>query len=402
MKILYIHQHFSTRSGSWGTRSYEMARKLVARGHQVTMLCGNSTLGHTGVKGRQPVNRGNVEGIDVILLHLPYSNYDNFVKRSMTFLRFSFRSAKIVLTEDYDMVFATTTPLTTAIPGIIAKYFRRKPFVFEVRDLWPELPKAMGVIKNPVILGGMAVLEYLSYRAADRLIGLAPGIVEGIKRIKGKNADVAMISNCCDTDLFMPGIGDRSLIPGVSKDDLLAIFTGAHGMANGLDAVLDVAVELKQRGIGDIKFLFIGDGKLKPALMARKEQEGLDNCIFMDPVMKTELAMILATADVGLMILANVSAFYYGTSPNKFFDYIASGLPVINNYPGWLADMINTYQFGIVVPPGYPNKFADALEYMADNRIQLREMSRKARKLAESKFNRDELSNRFAEFLEKM
>ena len=401
MKILYVHQHFSTRSGSWGTRSYEIAHKLVARGHQVTMLCGNSTLGHTGVEGRQSVNRGNVDGIDVISLYLPYSNYDNFIKRSMIFLRFAFRSAKIVLTEDYDLIFATTTPLTAGIPGIIAKIFRQKPFVFEVRDLWPELPKAMGVIKNPIILGGMAVLEYISYRAADRLIGLAPGIVEGIKRIKGNNADVAMIPNCCDTDLFMPGIGDRSLIPGVTRDDFLAIFTGAHGMANGLDAVLDVAAELKKRSIGDIKFLFIGDGKRKPALMARKKQDGLDNCIFMDPVMKTELAMILAAADVGMMILSNVPAFYRGTSPNKFFDYLATGLPVIVNYPGWVAEILEKEDCGIPVLPGDPAAFADTLIRLRKNPDERKRMGEKARRLAESEFSRDRLSDQFTEFLEK-
>jgi glycosyltransferase involved in cell wall biosynthesis len=377
-----------------------MAQKLIARGHQVTMLCGKSALSNNGVEGQEPVNRARVDGIDVISLYLPYSNYDGLVKRALIFLRFAFRSTKIVLTEDYDLIFATTTPLTAGIPGIIAKLFRRKPFVFEVRDLWPELPRAMGVVTNPIVLAGLSVLEYLSYKSADRLIGLAPGIQEGIRRITGADSDVAMIPNGCDTDLFMPNITDRSRISEVSDDDFVAVFTGAHGMANGLDAVLDAAAEAKRRDLTGLKFLFIGDGKIKPSLMERKDRDNLDNCIFMDPVKKTELAHIVGSADVGMMILANVPAFYRGTSPNKFFDYLAAGLPVLINYPGWVAEIIEEEGCGVPVPPEDPASFVDALLQLKNDSGKTKLMGEKARLLAAQEFSRDRLSDQFAEFLE--
>ncbi len=401
MKILYVHQHFTTREGSTGTRSYEMARKLIERGHEVTMLCGDNALGTTGVEGTAPINRGVVDGIHVISLYLPYSNYDGKLKRALIFVRFAFRSVKIVFTENYDLIFTTTTPLTAGIPGIIAKVFRRKPFVFEVRDLWPELPKAMGIVKNPLVLGAMSILEYLSYKSADRLIGLAPGIREGIQCITGEKSDVAMIPNCCDTDLFMPGIGDRSLIPDVSAEDFVAIFTGAHGVCNALDAVLDVAAELKGRGVADIKFVFVGDGRLKPGLVARKERETLDNCVFMDPVKKTELTKILAAADVGMMILGNVPEFYRGTSPNKFFDYLATGLPVLVNYPGWVAEILEREGCGLPVTPEDPGAFADALIRLKKEPEERKRMGEQARRVALEEFSRDQLSDQFAEFLEK-
>jgi hypothetical protein len=159
-----------------------MARRLVARGHQVTMVCGSRSGGGSGldepfIKG---VRRGSVDGIDVIEFDLPYSNADGFVTRTMTFVKFAVRSVWLALTERYDVVFATTTPLTAGIPGIFARWLRGKPFVFEVRDLWPELPRAMGVIRNPMVLGAMSALEWTSYRSAHRLVGLSPGIVEGI------------------------------------------------------------------------------------------------------------------------------------------------------------------------------------------------------------------------------
>lgn len=215
-----------------------------------------------------------------------------------------------------------------SVPKPAPRWLRRKPFVFEVRDLWPELPKAMGVIRNPVVLWAMAVLEWISYRSAHRLIGLSPGIVEGIARRGVPRERTAMIPNGCDLDIFAaPAEPWRP--QGVADGDLMAVFTGAHGIANGLDAVLDAAAELKRRGREDIKLVLIGDGKLKPQLQARAEAEALNNVVFHPPVPKARLAGLMAAADVGMQILANVPAFYYGTSPNKFFDYIASGLPVL-------------------------------------------------------------------------
>ncbi len=184
MRILYFHQHFVTPKGSGGTRSYEMAKRLIVRGHSVVMVCGNYSGGDTGLSAPfvQGFRRGFVDGIDVIEFDLAYSNSDSFVKRSFIFLKYVFRSLKLVFSENYDLIFATTTPLTAGIPGIVGRWFRGKPFVFEVRDLWPELPKAMGVITNPLVLLAMSLLEWLSYRSANRLIGLSPGIVDGIAK----------------------------------------------------------------------------------------------------------------------------------------------------------------------------------------------------------------------------
>ncbi len=354
MKVLYFHQHFSTPSGATGTRSYEMAQKLLERGHEVTMVCGSYGAGKSGLDKPfiRGVRKGQVDGIEVVELELPYSNNDGFGKRALTFLKFAFKSVGIALSYKYDLLFATTTPLTAGIPGIFAKLLKRKAFVFEVRDLWPELPKAMGVITNPLVLTLMSWLEWASYRSADACIGLAPGIVEGIKK-RGVAAEaVAMVPNGCDLQLFSKESRDIGWSPeGVNGNDLMAVFTGAHGIANGLDAVLDAAAELKRRNRKDIKIIFIGDGRLKPTLRERANKEELVNCIFLDPVPKTKLAGLLARADIGLMILANVKAFYYGTSPNKFFDYIASGKTVLNNFPGWLAGMIEDNQCGYAVPP---------------------------------------------------
>lgn len=401
MRVLYFHQHFTTPQGASGIRSYEMARRLLARGHQVTMVCGSSGVGKTGldIPFKKGVRRGFVDGIEVIELDLPYSNSDSFVKRGFTFLKFAFRSILLVFKENYDLVFATTTPLTAGVPGILARWLRGKPFVFEVRDLWPELPKAMGVIKNPLVLWAMSVLEWSSYRSAHRVIGLSPGIVDGIVKCGVTRSKIALIPNGCDFNIFAHGV-EPWKPHQVGDGDLLAVFAGTHGLANGLDAILDAAAELKRRKRADIKMVLIGGGKIKPHLMARAASENLDNIIFLEPVNKARLAGLMARTDIGLQVLANVPAFYYGTSPNKFFDYISASLPVLCNYPGWMAEMIKSNGCGFAVEPESPSSFADALEKAADDRELLRAMGGRGRLLAEREFDRTKLSNKFVDWLE--
>lgn len=164
--------------------------------------------------------------------------------------------------------------------------------------------------------------------------------------------------------------------------------------------MLDAAAELKRRNRSDIKLVLIGDGKLKPQLQARAMGEGLENVVFHSPVSKTRLAGLMAAADIGMQILANVPAFYYGTSPNKFFDYIASGLPVLNNYPGWLAEIITRYDCGYAVPPDDPGAFADALIHATDHPEERARMGERAQELARREFDRDQLADEFVPWLE--
>ena len=404
MKVLYLHQYFTLPSQAGGIRSYEMAQQLIAHGHQVTMLCGledNSQIDipQTEIKN---IKRGMVDGIEVIQISIPYSNNMGLVARAKAFLSFAWQSTRYALKEDYDVLFATSTPLTAGIPGIIMKLMcRRKKFIFEVRDLWPELPKALGMT-NPFWIGSMSILEWLSYHLADGCIGLSPGICEGIKKRSQKNKPIEMVPNGCDLDIFKPSLRESLNLEGISSSDKVAIFTGAHGIANGLDAVLDAAKEVKSMGRDDVRFVFIGSGKTKHHLEERVRNEELNNCLFFNPIPKIKLAKIVASATVGMMVLKNVPAFYYGTSPNKFFDYIASGLPIINNYPGWLADMIGQNKLGEVVEPDNAKAFAEALVRMVDNPDALAVFSKNARALAEKEFDREILGNRFVSFFEKI
>ena len=353
MKVLYFHQYFSTPNGSTGTRSYEFAKRLIKRGHEVTIICGSYWIADTGLKGsfRYGYRSGKVDDINVIELKLFYSNSQNFVSRSYTFFRYSLMGIYFAMIKDYDLLFATSTPLTASVPGIFARIFRKKPFIFEVRDLWPELPKKMGVIKNPIILFFLELLERASYKVAVACIGLSPGIVKGIKK-KEPLKRVKMIPNGCDNNLTTKGNYIKR------KNVFKAVFAGAHGHANGLIELIKVAELLTSKDINDIEIELIGDGIRKPELIQYVKDKKIKNCNFLDPMSKKELFMYLnKNADLGLMILKNIPAFYYGTSPNKFFDYISIGLPVLINYPGWISNIIIENKCGIYTPPENPSFF---------------------------------------------
>jgi glycosyltransferase involved in cell wall biosynthesis len=401
IRILYFGQHFSTPLGATGTRPYEMARRLVEEGHEVTMICGSHSLAETGVTGAFLRGRreGVTDGIRIIELDLAYSNKHSFLRRSLVFVNFALRSAWTAVTEPADVVFATTTPLTAAIPGMAAKWLRWRPFVFEVRDLWPDLPRAMGVITNPFVLGAMSLLEWSAYRSADRLIALSPGIREGIARHGIRSERLTMIPNGCDLEFF--GHPSEPWRPeGVGPTDFMAIFTGTHGAANGLGAVIDAAAELKRRGSEGVKLVLVGDGKEKPGLSARVKAEGLESIVVFHPaVSKVRLTGLMASADLGLQILANVPAFYYGTSPNKFFDYLAAGLPVLTNYPGWVADLVSENGAGFAVPPDDPSAFADALEQARDLHASGQLDGRAARALGAAQFDRERLAGEWTSFV---
>lgn len=401
MHVAYIHQHFSPRAGSTGTRSYEMSQRLIKAGHTVTMICGVNPATREALNITDRISRFEVDGINVVCIDEPYANEMGFWRRVQAFRNFATQAQRVAVEAQPDLIFATSTPLTVGTPGKKAARKLGVPFVFEVRDLWPELPIALGVIKNPLIKWYLRGMERGIYKAARHIIGLSPGIVDGIVRAGYPRERVTMIPNCSDLDLFRPSdepLNDQRFGP---TDEFRCVFTGAHGLANGLDAVLDAAQVLKQRGVTDIRFVFIGSGRERDRLIERSREMQLDDLVLWHkPIPKAELAKVLPRMDVGLMILKDTPAFYYGTSPNKFFDYIACGLPVLNNYPGWLADMIGERKCGKAVPPSDPEAFADAVVWLRDHPEERVAMGKAGRELAQAKFDRDEHGARFVKVLE--
>jgi glycosyltransferase involved in cell wall biosynthesis len=402
MKILYVQQHFATGSGEAGVRGYNLVKTLASRGHEVTVVCGHNWRDSSlRADGDKRVVEFDLDGFHVVQLRVFYSNYQSFVKRLWSFFLFGFLACREVARRKSDLVFASSTPLTVSIPAIFGRVFKGTPYVFEVRDLWPDLPVEMGIIRNPLIKSALYFWERCAYRLAWKLVALAPGIKEGIERKAGvAPSRIAMIPNGSDTENLRPlGRRARKHLP-IDDEKFVLGYTGTHGTANGLDAVLDAAAVLKRRGAKDIAFALIGDGREKARLVQRARDEGLDNVHFTGLFNKSAYNEVLAELDAGMQILMNVPAFYYGTSPNKFFDYLAAGKPVLVNYPGWMSDLVTECDCGAAVPPSDAEAFADAAERLYRERDRLEEMGRRGRALAEARFSQQRILIELAEFIE--
>lgn len=402
MKLLYIHQYFSTPCGSTGTRSYEFARRLVARGHDVTILCSASSGSITGLSGRYRFGyrTGLVEGFQVIELYGHYSNKLSRLGRFAEFIRFVlFSTVYSLLGPRKDLIFSTSPPLTVAFPALAASWLRKTPFVFEVRDSWPDILVEMGVLRNKSVLALAKKLELQSYQNSHALVALAPGVWQQLKREEKLAHKVYFVPNGCDVDLFRPSGAEypHSFSP---DKPMKVVYSGSHGLANGLDFVLHVAQSLQEMGIANIRFVLIGDGKEKERLRRITSTSGLVNIEFQAPLPKNKLAQVLPRMSIGMQILSSTKGFQEGTSPNKFFDYLASGLPVITNYEGWVSGLVTDAGCGWVA--GTEKEFARKLVDLSANPGALALASIESRKLAVESFQRADLAATFCQILEEV
>lgn len=402
MKILYVQQHFATGRGEAGVRGYNLVRTLADRGHDVTVICGHNWRDPSLKIQPGTVVEQDLDGFRLVQIGVFYSNHQSFRARLLSFLRFAALACRETVRRDADLVFASSTPLTVSLPALAARWLRGTPYVFEVRDLWPDLPIEMGVLRNPLLRWILLLWERIVYLGAWRLVALAPGIKEGIERKAGiPSRQIAMIPNGADTENLRPLPPRRPRTHLGLPDDLLVLgYTGTHGTANGLDAILDAAAVLRTRGVQSAAFALIGDGREKPRLLRRAADENLANVHFFDLVNKTTYNEVLAELDVGLQTLLDIPGFRWGTSPNKFFDYLAAGRPVLVNYPGWMSGLVTESHCGVAVPPGDPEAFADAVEALLAQRGRLPAMGAAARALSEEQFSQQRILVDLARFLE--
>ncbi|MGF1834828.1 glycosyltransferase family 4 protein [Photobacterium sanguinicancri] len=354
MKVLYLHQYFVTPASCGGTRSYEMAKRFVTNGHNVTFVTSSAFLTNC-YKFNQGWNEFEIDGIQVFAYHLPYSNKDSFLRRILKFIRFSLVSTTKSLSIKADIVLATSTPLTIAIPGLIYSKLKKKPLVFEVRDLWPELPIATGVIKNKVVIKAAQYLEHYTYKNAKRLIGLSPGMCDGIIRHGIESRHVTLATNSCDTSLFdvEESVGKDYLTSSLSfvKKRKLVVYTGTFGLINNVNYMVSLAEKMIKVD-PNICFLAVGDGMQKEQIINTAEKKGILNRNFyvMPPIPKTEIVKLLSAADLSLSLFGPVKEMWHN-SANKLFDALASNTPIAINYGGWQKDLINEYRCGLVLDP---------------------------------------------------
>ncbi|TPG49593.1 glycosyltransferase WbuB [Roseomonas nepalensis] len=408
MRLLYLHQHYSGPGGATATRAHAMARAMAARGHAVTLACGRYDGAVTGLAGPFEGGRreGRVAGFRVVEFDIPCGNGQALAARTGAFLRYAWRAGGLALAEEFDLVLASSTPLTVALPALAARRMRGVPYVFEIRDPWPELPRALSEARMPggvpgPVLEGMERLATAACRGAAAVIALTEGMAE-TARARGASR-VHVVPNGCDLDLFGPQVAPwRPEAAGSAE--VLAVYAGAHGRANGLHAALEAATILRNAGERRLRLVLVGEGSERARLMAEAARRDLRNVTFLDPMPKTQVAALLSAAGIGLHLLAPVPAFAEWTAPNKLMDCLAAGLPVVTNAAGRAARLLEAGPdgpaCGIAAPPGDVPALADALAALAGAPARRVAMGKAARGRAVRLWDRRLHAARFCEILE--
>ncbi|WP_411889666.1 glycosyltransferase family 4 protein [Yoonia sp. SDW83-1] len=397
MKILYFHQYFNTTEMAGGTRSYEMAKCLVAADHEV----------HIITTWREPTEKTDwwqesIDGIEVHWLPVRYDNTMSFAGRIGAFFKFALKAGQRGCRIGGDLVFATSTPLTIILPGYRAARRLRTPLVFEVRDLWPKLPIAMGALKNPLTRWLAICLERFAYARSDAIVALSPGMAEGVIQLGYPEDKITIIPNGCDLDLFTPSEVAankfRTKHPELGTGQII-LYAGTLGRINGVGYLAQLAHLMKDR-FPEVRFVTIGHGSEAERTHQLAKQLGvLDVNFFQYPAMsKQELVGAFAAASVSCSLFIDLPAMW-ANSANKFFDTLASGTAVAINYQGWQADLIDEHECGVVLNAD-PDKAADDLSLLLSDREALAETGRRARQLAQVRFSRDKLGQEFVSVLQ--
>lgn len=400
MHILLIHQAFAALDEPGGTRHHELARYLAAHGHRVTVitspvsyLTGTTQAG----KGGRAGDLYEEAGITIWRVYTYAALHRSFFHRVISFFSFMFSSLWAGLkVSDVDLIWGTSPPIFQGLTAWSLARIKRVPFLFEVRDLWPAFAVAVGVLHQPLLIRLSEWLERFLYSHADRLIVNSPGFIEHVKQRGGRH--VELVPNGADTLMFDPGSdGAEFRRQNGLEGKYVALYAGAHGMSNDLNILLDAAERLMDRP--DIQIVLLGDGKEKPALQARAVEKGLLNVSFLKPLPKTDMPQALAAADACIAILRPVE-LYKTVYPNKVFDYMAAGRPVILAIDGVIRQVVEIAGAGIAVPPGDAESLAQAIRELADNPQTGKQMGLNGRSYVEEHFDRAVLAGRLLAVME--
>ncbi|MCD8400506.1 glycosyltransferase family 4 protein [Tenacibaculum finnmarkense] len=391
MNILYIHQYFKTPKEPGGTRSYWIAKELLKKGHSVTMLTTSSQI-------EEKVKKENIDGIDVIYLKVPYNQKMSILTRLKSFFSFMIKSTYIALkVKNIDLVIATSTPLTIGFPALVLKFFKKIPYLFEVRDLWPEVPIQMGGLNNKFLQKLAIGFEKIIYKKALHIIALSPGMEKGVLKFVSQKK-VSMIPNMAKIDAFFPRDKNFKLLESLNlkKESFKVIHFGALGLANGAHTIINTAKLLKDNN--EIEFIFIGGGATEADLIKECDANNLKNVKFLGRFAMSETAEIVNFCHVSIVSFLDLPILYTN-SPNKLFDSLSAGKPILVNSAGWTKDLVEKYNCGFYANPKHPQELADKIIFLKNNIKEREIMSQNSRNLAETKYDKSILCAQFADIV---
>lgn len=375
---------------SGGTRSYEMAKRMVAAGHEVHMV----TSLRDNIQATDWFTTKEA-GINVHWYPVPYSNHMSYFQRIKAFFSFAYAAKKKSASLQGDVVFATSTPLTIVIPAVFTARKLKVPMVFEVRDLWPEMPIAMGALKNPVLRFLAKKLEHWAYKNSSAVVALSPGMKEGILKTGYPESQIAVIPNSSDNLEFMHNAEAATQFRANRiwlSDKPLLIYAGTFGKVNGVDYTVKLAIELKKIN-SNIRILLVGNGGEKNRIIAEAKEAGVfEDNIFFEPAMtKKDIPSLFSAATMASNLVIDLPESR-ANSANKFFDTLAASKPIFLNHGGWMHQIVKSHDCGFAGWQLPIELVAQQLHEKMNDNTWLQLAGKAAKKLAVEKFDRDLLA----------
>lgn len=400
MKLVYLHQYFNTPEMVGSTRSYEMAKRIAAAGHEVHVVTSRRGIAASNEKW----SAEEISGFTVHWVEVPYKNNMSYARRMMAFFSFALKAAFQTIKIKPTIIFATSTPLTIALPAIFAKKYLKIPMVFEVRDLWPDVPIELNILTSRPLIWLARKLEISAYRNSQSVVALSPDMCAGVVSKGVPKESVYNIPNSCDFDLFAVepnlGLSLRKRFNWLGKNPLV-LYTGTLGKINGVSYMVTLAAKVAKID-PDIRFLIVGEGVEQAEVERLARELGvLNNNFFMFPsVPKTELVELVSAATVVTSFVIPIEILW-GNSANKFFDGLAAGKPIVINHEGWQADMIRSNNVGLVLDSKDFDLASRAIVDLLHDPLRLEECSKNSTLLGMTQFSRDKLAKKLLSVLEK-
>jgi glycosyltransferase involved in cell wall biosynthesis len=390
VKIVYLYQYFSTPEMSGDSRCFEMARRWAEAGHEVHVVTSSRTSGtdHSWMTTQ-------ADGAHIHWRSIPYNNGMSTIARIKAFLEFAWVAGPRARSLKGDVVFATSTPLTIILPALYATLFRKTPIVFEVRDLWPEMPIAAGYLRNPLLKLLARALERLAYKSSRRIVALSEGMAAGVKAANVPADKIVVAPNSCDVEtLDLPstiGIQYRESQSWLGARPFV-VYCGTIGQLNDVSYLARLAAGMRARH-SEAVFGIYGTGKEEAKVRAFAKEAGvLDvNFFMMGSVPKKDVPAILSAASVAASVFQPIPEMQ-ANSANKFFDGLAAAKPVVINYGGWQAEILQSTGAGIVLDSLNIERAADALDAFLNDPERLAAAGVAGRRLASEQFSRDRIA----------
>ncbi|MCZ6691445.1 MAG: glycosyltransferase family 4 protein [Planctomycetota bacterium] len=403
MKILYVSQYFPPEMGAPSARVHELSRLWVRRGHQVTVLTAfaNHPTGEKARRDRGVLSRREVlDGIEVLRTYSYATPNRGVFRRMASYASFGISASTLgrLRLRRYDVVIATSPQLLCGLAGYTLARTLGSPFIFEVRDLWPESILAVGAMGENLVVRGLKRVAAHLYRHADRIVTVGEGYREKIHELYGIDPSrIDVISNGIDKDLFVPnGRGEGIRREYGWKDRFVVMYIGAHGMAHALHRVLEAARGLARES--EILFVFVGEGAEKARLQRKSREWGLGNVQFIDPQPRSRTPQFYSACDLGLVTLKD-SSLFRAVLPSKIFEYLGMERPILISVDGEAREIVEGCGAGRYVPPEDVPAMMDAIRQMSRSREELERMGRRGRRHVLENYDRDRLAGRYLEIL---